>query len=90
MIDTLRYTRELEESGLSRDQAEMFVRSQIQMITDNVVTKNDFLNELEKLRTEFDGIRKELRSEIRVEIHKAMNKQTLIIVSTLTALSLLM
>ena len=60
------------------------------MITDNVVTKNDFLNELEKLRTEFDGIRKELRSEIRVEIHKAMNKQTLIIVSTLTALSLLM
>lgn len=90
MIDTLRYTRELEESGLSRDQAEMFVRSQIRMITDNVVTKNDFLNELEKLRTEFDGIRKELRSEIRVEIHKAMNKQTLIIVSTLTALSLLM
>ena len=90
MIDTLRYTRELEETGLSRDQAEMFVRSQIQMITDNVVTKNDFLNELEKLRTEFDGIRKELRSEIRVEIHKAMIKQTLIIVSTLTALSLLM
>lgn len=47
MIDTLRYTRELEATGLTREQAEIFVRSHLGMISDNVATKA----EIDKLET---------------------------------------
>lgn len=41
MIDTLKYTRELEAAGLNSEQAEKMVRAQISMISDSVATKAD-------------------------------------------------
>lgn len=61
MIDTLGYTKSLEKAGLSREQAEIFVRGQLQMISDNVVTKPDFLT----MKADLQGMRSELQSEIQ-------------------------
>ena len=41
MIDTLKYTRELESAGLNSKQAEKMVRAQMNMISDSVATKAD-------------------------------------------------
>jgi len=41
MIDTLKYTRELEGAGLNSEQAEKIVRAQIDMITTSVATRSD-------------------------------------------------
>jgi hypothetical protein len=67
MIDTLMYTRKLEEAGLTRDQAELMVRTQFNMISDNVVTKNDLNNLEHKFEVKFkdmnhkmDGLEKRL------------------------------
>ena len=50
MIDTLKYSKQLEGAGLGPKQAELLVRGQIAMITDNVATKADIrdLKELNK------------------------------------------
>ena len=53
MIDTLKYSRELEAAGFTADQAELFVRSQVGMITDNVATKVDIR---ESLREVYDRL----------------------------------
>jgi hypothetical protein len=50
----LLYTRKLEEAGLTRDQAELMVRTQFNMISDNVVTKNDLQNGLGNLEHKFE------------------------------------
>ena len=41
MIDTLKYSRQLEEADFTPKQSELLVRSQIAMITDNVATRMD-------------------------------------------------
>jgi len=74
MIDTLMYTRKLEEAGLTRDQAELMVRTQFNMISDNVATKNDLMNlksDLiekialvdERLNSKIDGVEERLNSK---------------------------
>ena len=69
MIDTLKYTRELEKAGLESETAEIFVRGQLQMISENVVTKSDFL----LAKSEFSSEIRSVRSEIKT-IHHRIDK----------------
>ena len=58
MIDTLKYTRELESAGLNSEQAERMVRAQMNMITDSVATKADLYElrlEMNKKFTQVDS-----------------------------------
>lgn len=66
MIDTLKYSRELEAAGFNPKQAELFVRSQMGMIVDNVVTKSD----LRDIRDEIADVRGELKAEIKDVNHR--------------------
>ena len=100
MIDILKYTRELEETGLTREQAEKFVRSQIQMITDNVVSSSEFISEIngikanmDRMKSELQGQMNDLKSEIKqldistsLEIQKMVNRLGVIVVSSISAL----
>jgi DNA anti-recombination protein RmuC len=61
MIDVLKYTRKLEEAGFEREQAEIFVRGQVSMISDNVTTKAD----LEKVESNINSSVLTLRSEMK-------------------------
>ena len=56
MIDTLKYSRELEAAGFTADQAELFVRSQVGMITDNVATKVDIRESLREVYDKIHGV----------------------------------
>ena len=58
MIDTLKYSRELEAAGFTPEQAELFVRSQINMITDNVATRidmRDISHRIDKMDQKFEA-----------------------------------
>jgi len=65
MIDVLKYTRKLEEAGFEREQAELFVRGQVSMISDNVATKADLDMMATELRSEMKELGTELRSEMK-------------------------
>lgn len=51
MIDTLKYSRQLEEAGFDSKQSELFVRSQMAMISENVLTKIDLREIEDKIKT---------------------------------------
>lgn len=61
MIDTLRYTRELEKAGFNSEQAEIVVRAQIDMITSSVTTKADLLVLESRMDAEFIEVRSHLK-----------------------------
>lgn len=65
MIDTLKYTKDLEKSGLNRRQAETIVGAQFKMISENVATKSDVNNLKIEMHSEFKDIRSEFRSEFK-------------------------
>lgn len=81
MIDLLEYTKKLEEAGFDRHQAELFVRGQVSMITDNVSTKADlekisteFRSELNEMVTTLRSEMKELGTELRSEMNEKFAK----------------
>ncbi|MEC7277044.1 MAG: coiled-coil domain-containing protein [Bdellovibrionota bacterium] len=61
MIDTLKYTRELEKAGFNSEQAEIVVRAQIDMITSSVTTKADLLVLESRMDAEFIEVRSHLK-----------------------------
>ena len=78
MFDILKYTRDLEESGLKRDQAEAFVRAQMHMITDNVATRADLKvlrSDMESLRSELKSDMAVLKSELKSELDSSLGKK---------------
>lgn len=90
MIDTLSYTRDLMKAGLSEEQAELMVRSQFQMISNNVATKADLAelrNELKDIRIEIKDIRsdmKDIRTDLK-DIRTDLKTQELRLVRNLSA-----
>ena len=61
MIDTLSYTKNLQKAGFSEKQAEIIVKANLGMLSQNVATKTD-LKELEyTLRNEIRGFESRLR-----------------------------
>ena len=62
MIDTLKYTRELESAGLNPKQAEKMVRAQMNMITDSVATKADLYELRLEMNEKFANIDSRLNS----------------------------
>jgi chromosome segregation ATPase len=73
MIDTLRYTRELEKAGFNSEQAEIVVRAQIDMITSSVTTKADLLVLESRMDAEFIEVRSHLK-EINLRLDN-MNRR---------------
>ena len=71
MIDTLKYTKDLEAAGLSRGQAETIVGAQFRMISENVATKADI---------------KELEYKFTLEIQKVITKLGTTVVASVSAL----
>ncbi len=65
MIDTLRYTRELEKAGFNSEQAEKVVRAQIDMITTSVATKADLQVLEARMDVEFTEIRSQFKDVYR-------------------------
>lgn len=65
MIDTLKYTRELESAGLNSEQAEKIVRAQIDMITTSVATKADLKVLEARMDVEFAEIRNQFKDVYR-------------------------
>lgn len=65
MIDTLKYTRELESAGLDPHQAEKIVRAQIDMITTSVATRADLKVLEARMDVEFAEIRNQFKDVYR-------------------------
>jgi hypothetical protein len=78
MFNALKYTKQLEQVGLTREQAEAHVQMVIEVMDSNFATKTDF-NELKgeihilrtdlnsfktEVKSEFAAVRSELKSEI--------------------------
>lgn len=66
MFNALQYTKNLEESGFERDQAEILVRMFMQMIEFNMLSKSDF----EKHRSEFGSALEKHKSEFGAALEK--------------------
>ena len=68
MFNALKYTKNLQESGFERDQAEILVGMFMQMIEFNMVTKSEF----EKFQTEvyhrFEKV------DVRFKVQKLQNQ----------------
>jgi hypothetical protein len=62
MIDTLAYTKHLEESGFDRRQAEALAEAVNRYIVPDLVTKQDLTHELGLVRQEIAGVRQEVGS----------------------------
>ncbi len=65
MVDTLRYSKELTQRGLPKTQAEGVVKTQYEMIKENVTTKLDLKESEFALRSEMKELAAELRSEMK-------------------------
>ena len=63
MIDTLGYIGQLMKAGLNEEQAEIIVRGQLAMISNNVATKAD----LAEIRNEIKDVRHDLK-DFRIDI----------------------
>ena len=71
MQKALRYTQKLEESGLTRHQAETQIEILSEYVEDEVVTKQDLTLAKEELRHEMSCLRSELKqdmSHLRAEV----------------------
>ena len=66
MFNALQYTKNLEENGFERAQAEILVRMFMQMIEFNMLSKSDF----EKYRSDSSSDLRNYRSELRAELEK--------------------
>lgn len=75
MIDVLKYTRKLEEAGFERELAELFVRGQVSMISDNVVTKADLDNTTTVLRSEMNEKFAKMETSLVIKISVLMGIQ---------------
>lgn len=65
MINVLKYVQELEQAGMTSEQAKIISKAQVDMLNDSVVTKADFMIFQEKVSAEFQDVRNEMRSEFR-------------------------
>jgi hypothetical protein len=88
MIDTLRYTKDLEKAGLAPEVAEMLVRGQLAMITGNVATKIDILSLKAEMR-EFSSKLDTQNAKFELQVQRMTNKLGIIVVSSLGALGLI-
>ena len=82
MIDTLKYSRQLEEAGFDTKQSELLVRSQIAMITDNVATKMDIKelsHRIEVMNSRFD-----------LRLTKMTNRLSAIVISSISIIATLL
>ena len=79
-FDPLRYAKQLEQAGFTREQAEVQAETFFGIVTENLVTKRD-LKELEnKLTLEIENVRrdiKELESKTTHAIKELESKTTL-------------
>jgi uncharacterized coiled-coil protein SlyX len=77
MIDTILYTRKLEEAGLTREQAELMVRTQFEMISHNVATKHDIVrleHQIESLENRLDSKFTRMISELNQKFTERNNE----------------
>lgn len=70
MFDTLKYTKRLERSGFSKEQAEEAVTLGVEIMLENLATKSD----LKKLET---SLKHEFKSEFSERVHALEDKLTI-------------
>lgn len=63
MFNALTYIKNLEATGLSREQAEAILESEIAVIEGKMVTKTEFGEFRNETRAEFNDVRSEMRAE---------------------------
>lgn len=62
MFNALQYTKDLEELGFERDQADLLVRMFMQMIEFNMLSKSDFENFKSENKSDLEAFKSETRS----------------------------
>lgn len=72
MMNAIKYMDELEEKGLSKELAKTTVNMWIELMNENLASKNDLLN----LKSDLLITKNELKDEIKDVIHK-MDKEFL-------------
>lgn len=93
MINASRYTKELRESGFSKEQAEGNVRVLMEVMDSKFATKQDVemsqlitKSDIHKLRTEVKSEIQELRTEVKTEIQELRAEMKLIFPKTVAAM----
>lgn len=63
MFNTLKYAIQLEEAGLTREQAEVHMRIMSEIVETNLATKQDLKDLRIELHNDFSAFRSEMRNE---------------------------
>lgn len=71
MLNTLRYTKSLEEVGVAREQAEVHMQIITEVIESELATKQDMKDLKSELKQEMQELRHEMQS-LRVELKNDM------------------
>jgi hypothetical protein len=80
MFNTLKFAKELEATGMTREQAETFTKNLSDMVFDSLATKDDLKKQSLLFKTEMNEFKNDMKEDIAKLDHKidlAVHKLTI-------------